>query len=90
MSTKEIAITLVSFRRVRVDFRFSDVPADILGATYTLNWGDGSAAVSGSVWAGQTYSFTHTYAHGATFPITSTVTDKDGGSTSETIFASVP
>lgn len=82
--------SLVGFRRVQVRYAFTDVPGDILGAGLSLSWGDGTPAVTGRVWAGRTYSFVHTYVHAATYPITITVTDKDGGVTTESIFADVP
>jgi PKD repeat protein len=58
----------------------NDVPADA-GLTYSINWGDGSAATTGTVGVG---SITKAYAAAGTYNVAVTVTDKDGGTATAT------
>ena len=47
------------------------------GFTYTVDWGDGTAAQT--VTGGASVTVDHTYAADGTFTVTATATDKDGG-----------
>lgn len=63
--------------------------------TYTINWGDGTAASTGAVTIDRVGSAgtptagsldgLHTYADNGTYPVTVTVTDDDGGTTSQSL-----
>src|SRR5438445_546221 len=64
---------------VTLSATFSDPGANDAPWAYTINWGDGSAATSGSVSSqAASISASHTYAAAGTNTATVTVTDKDG------------
>jgi PKD repeat protein len=65
---------------VTLSATFSDPGVNDAPWTYSINWGDGSAATTGST-TSQTggISASHTYAAGGTDTATVTVTDKDAG-----------
>ena len=67
--------TAVTFSTTFTDPGVNDAPW-----TYSINWGDGSTATTGST-SSQTTAITvsHTYAAGGTDTLRVTVTDKDGG-----------
>ena len=64
---------------VTLSATFSDPGANDAPWAYTINWGDGSAATTGSASSQATgISASHTYAAAGTNTATVTVTDKDG------------
>jgi alkaline phosphatase len=70
---------------VTLSASFSDPGANDAPWAYAINWGDGSAATTGSTSSPATgISASHTYAAAGTATATVTVTDKDGGAGSAT------
>jgi hypothetical protein len=73
-------VACVTGNTVTLGFSWSD-PANGSDApySYSINWGDGSPATTGSTSAMSVGGLTHVYAAGGPYIISVTVTDNDGG-----------
>ena len=77
----------------------SGTPATVETFTYSINWGDGSAADTGSattdtvgsagVLTGGSFDGSHTYGDNGVYTVTVTVNDDDGGFDTETLVVTV-
>ncbi|HSU16134.1 MAG TPA: PKD domain-containing protein [Longimicrobium sp.] len=83
--------SLVGPQLVSLQYAFTDAPGDLYNATLSIDWGDGSAPITGKAWANTTYRYSHHYLGGGnTYIISITATDKDGGRLSDVIPVYVP
>ncbi|MDQ2912756.1 MAG: PKD domain-containing protein [Chloroflexota bacterium] len=76
--------TVTDGQAVTLNGSFTD-PGTADTFNVSLDWGDGSAASTQSVAAGtRTFTASHTYTAAGTYTVTPTVSDRDGGSGSQT------
>ena len=82
-------VTIADGQALSLSASFSDAGAGDGPWGYTVDWGDATASVTGSLASQGALGAAHTYAAPGTYTVTVTVTDKDGAGVSDALVATV-